>query len=206
MIYPPDELLADLQSVIPEASQDGRASAGSGKGQYDYLPELPGADEPRRRGEDREVFEVPPGYDPPALTPPPGGEVSVYYMYIIAYPFVLLPPSPPSLSLSQEEDAYTTVRHGPRYVPKQDQGGGRGGESPPPAKPRRTDRPADYDTTAMFRKQESSERVDGGGGGGLEELDNLLEMLSTTQQQQTGKEGGRESWVEVGMEIMAVIP
>ena len=103
--------------------------------------------------------------------------------------YYYLPPLPLSLSLSQEEDAYTTVRHGPRYVPKQDQGGGRGGESPPPAKPRRTDRPADYDTTAMFRKQESSERVDGGGGGGLEELDNLLEMLSTTQQQQTGKEG-----------------
>lgn len=133
------------------------------------------------------------------------GEKWVYITRIssLIHLYYYLPSLPPSLS--QEEDAYTTVRHGPRYVPKQDQGGGRGGESPPPAKPRRTDRPADYDTTAMFRKQESSEKVDGGGGGGLEELDNLLEMLSTTQQKQTGKEGGRESWVEVGMEIMAVI-
>ena len=74
------------------------------------------------------------------------------------------------------------MTHTPRYVPKE-----RGGESPPPAKPRRTDRP-EYDSTAMFRKQENVETGGGGGGGGgggLEELDNLLEMLSTTQQKQT---------------------
>ena len=75
MIYPPDDLLADLQSVIPETTPDGRASAGSGKGQYDYLPDLPGADDSSKGGRSSDPFEVPPGYDPPALTPPPGDEV-----------------------------------------------------------------------------------------------------------------------------------
>lgn len=76
MIYPPDELLADLQSAIPEP-QDGRKSGqsgtSSGKGQYDDLPALPGA-------EGREVFDVPPGYDPVAMTPPPGDQVSQRYV------------------------------------------------------------------------------------------------------------------------------
>ena len=75
MIYPPDELLADLQAVIPEP-QDGRKSGqsvtSSGKGQYDDLPALPGT-------EDRETFEVPPGYDIPAMTPPPEDQVSEFY-------------------------------------------------------------------------------------------------------------------------------
>ena len=141
MIYPPDELLADLQSVIPEASQDGRASAGSGKGQYDYLPELPGADEPRRRGEDREVFEVPPGYDPPALTPPPGGEVSVYYTYIVAYPFVLLPPFPPPLSLRKKMLILLLDMALATYLNKIRVEGGAGSPLPRPNPDGRTDPP-----------------------------------------------------------------
>lgn len=74
MIYPPDDLLADLQSAIPEATQDGRHSGSSGgKGHYDYLPDLPG-----EGNEEREIFDVPPGYDIPAMTPPPDGEVGTY--------------------------------------------------------------------------------------------------------------------------------
>lgn len=82
MIYPPDELLADLQSVIPEA-QDGRQSGQSGgKSPYDYLPELPGSDE--RKSNEREVFEVPPGYDAPAITPPGSDseQVSIYNIVV----------------------------------------------------------------------------------------------------------------------------
>ena len=74
------------------------------------------------------------------------------------------------------------MSHAPRYIPKYERE-----QSPPPAKPRRTDRP-EYDTTTAFRKQDS-----GGGeyntndGGGLEELDNLLAMLSDTQAKQLSK-------------------
>ena len=84
-----------------------------------------------------------------------------------------------SLSLSQfDDDAYSTVTHGPRYVPKYERG-----DSPPPAKPRRTD----YDTTAAFRKHDNNYESSGnktGSGGGLQELDNLLAMLSNTQHHQ----------------------
>jgi hypothetical protein len=134
-----DDLLADLQSVIPDTVQPERTS--SGRGQYGDLPALPGA-------EDREIFEIPPGYDAPAMTPPSGDE-------------------------EFDDDAYSTVTHKPRYVPKNERG-----SSPPPAKPRRTDRP-EYDTTTAFRREEPKLSD---GGGGLDELDNLLAMLSDTQQ------------------------
>lgn len=68
MIYPPDDLLADLQSAIPpQQGEDGRHSSGSGK--YDQLPDLP--------GEGNEE-DIPPGYDPVAMTPPPQDEVRMY--------------------------------------------------------------------------------------------------------------------------------
>ena len=60
MIYPPDDLLADLQSSIPPES---RQSGGSRT--YDQLPELPGTETNEKQ---KEIFEVPPGYDAPALS------------------------------------------------------------------------------------------------------------------------------------------
>ena len=55
MIYPPDDLLNDLQAVV--VPQDPRQS-----GSYSHLPELPGT----QRVSD--PFDVPAGYDAPALS------------------------------------------------------------------------------------------------------------------------------------------
>ena len=55
MIYPPDDLLNDLQAVV-----DPRHSTTSDE--YSHLPELP------RTGKQKEMFDVPPGYDAPALS------------------------------------------------------------------------------------------------------------------------------------------
>lgn len=100
------------------------------------------------------------------------------------------------------------MRHGPRYVPKSRD------SAPPPAKPKRTDRP-EYDSMAQFKSVSCSctflpnlilpfpssirkagggsggggeyataKKSSGGGGAGLSELDNLLAMLSDTQKSQ----------------------
>lgn len=54
MLYPPDDLLNDLQSVV-EPTRDSTAS-------YSHLPDLPGTQR------QPEPFDVPPGYDAPALS------------------------------------------------------------------------------------------------------------------------------------------
>lgn len=92
------------------------------------------------------------------------------------------------LILQFDDDAYSTVRVGPRYVPKQQMGES---EPPPPPKPIRTDRP-EYESTAALRNRMGGGDskppppmggIGGGGGsdgGGLQELDALLNMLSDT--------------------------
>ncbi len=57
MIYPPDDLLNDLQAVV-----EPRHSTTSSSDGYSHLPQLPGTEK------QKEMFEVPPGYDAPALS------------------------------------------------------------------------------------------------------------------------------------------
>lgn len=61
MIYPPDDLLNDLQSVVAPPS-DPRQSTTSDS--YSHLPELPGTGNQKQY----DAFDVPPGYDAPALS------------------------------------------------------------------------------------------------------------------------------------------
>ena len=65
MIYPPDDLLNDLQAVV---APDPRQSTGSDG--YSHLPELPGTTGGWGGGGDKvkEPFDVPAGYDAPALS------------------------------------------------------------------------------------------------------------------------------------------
>ena len=60
MIYPPDELLEDLQTVLPEVQAKREAASGPA---YDALPELPGTN----------VEEYHRYYEPPSS---PGGSNS----------------------------------------------------------------------------------------------------------------------------------
>lgn len=72
MLYPPDDLLTDLQSVV----EPNRQSTVSGAS-YSHLPDLPGTQK------QPVPFDVPPGYDAPALSDEENQVSIIVCLYVI---------------------------------------------------------------------------------------------------------------------------